>query len=47
MDTPNPLPPTVADRPIIGRGLGRSATLGALLDDRPGPTVLVFLRHHG
>ncbi|MEM9562866.1 MAG: hypothetical protein AAGA93_09630 [Actinomycetota bacterium] len=43
-----PLPSTVADHPVEGRNLGVEATtLGSLLDARGGPTVLVFLRHHG
>ncbi|MEL6981467.1 MAG: hypothetical protein AAFO29_03480 [Actinomycetota bacterium] len=47
MITAPPVPTEVLNHPIDGRGLGSHQTLGALLDARSGPTLLVFLRHHG
>lgn len=41
------LPSDLVGWPIQGRGLDAHVTLGSLLDDQPGTTVLVFLRHYG
>ncbi|MEM8923849.1 MAG: hypothetical protein AAGD35_10125 [Actinomycetota bacterium] len=47
MTTTLAIPAEVADRPVSGRGLGPTATLGSVLDRNDGLTLLVFLRHHG
>ena len=47
MGPDRPLPSTVLDHPVEGRGLGGHRTLGQLLGAQHGPTLLVFLRHHG
>ena len=46
-EAPTPIPAAAFDHPIDGVGLGPSRTLGGLLDQHHGPTLLVFLRHHG
>ncbi len=47
MDTSRTITTDLTDRPIEGQGLDGAATLGALLDQQHGPTILVFLRHYG
>ena len=42
---PVPLPPYVLGQPVDGLNIAPGSTLSDVLGD--GPTLLVFLRHHG